>query len=319
VARVWQSERVTETRTPRRSLTRITRAAVTALLIVAATGCLKVDMDLTVEGETASGHMLIAIDRVVAQTFGMGPEDLLENAGEEDFSTLEGVSTLPFEDDDWIGAEYAFNRVSLDDLNALAGTDEEFPRIEYDAQADTYEFSMVMDMSDFAPDEVDENGAFPGLDPTALLEQMEVRISITFPGAVIEHNGQVTGTTVTWEPVIGERTEMRAVASASGGADDPAAGDDSGVDAGLPGSGRTGGGSTSTLIALVVALGVLVILVGGGVGLWLALRNRQPAAATVAATQPTVAQPTMEQPTVPPPPAAGPAEGGDQPGGPGQV
>jgi hypothetical protein len=161
-----------------------------------------------------------------------------------------------------------------------------------------------MDMSDFAPDDA-EDETFPGLDPTALLEKFEVRVAITFPGDVIEHNGQVSGTTVIWEPVVGDRTEMRAVAAASGGSGDPVGGDDdSGVDVGLPGTGGTGGGSTSTLVALVVALGVLVLLIGGGLGLWLALRSRQPAAAVAGAAA---------EPTVPP---AGESQPPDSPGQP---
>lgn len=316
-ARVWQSKRVTDTRTPRRHAIRFARVAVATFLIVAVTGCLRMEMDLTVEGETANGNMIIALDRVAAQTFGMGPEDLINDVGEDDVSTLQGVSTEPFEDDDWIGVEYIFNQVSLNDLNELAGTEEELPRIEFDAQAGTYEFSMVIDMSDFAPDELEgEDITFPGLDPSALLEQFEVRIAITFPGDVIEHNGQLSGTTVTWEPEIGDRTEMRAVASASGGgADDPVGGDDSGVDAGLPGTTSTAGGSTSTLIALVVALGVLILLVGGGLGLWLALRNRQPAAAAAAAPPADAQQPTAPQPPVDSAPADGGQPGGNQPSG----
>jgi hypothetical protein len=265
-------------------MARVSRIAIAMLLTAAVTGCLKVEMDLTIEGETVNGHVIGAIDQTAAQLFGMEPEDLFDQPEEEDFATLDGVTVVPYEDDDWIGVEYVFNQVSLAQLNELATGDEEFPRIIFDRQAGTYEFSLTMDFSDFAPGESEDDDVFPGLDPSALLESFDVMITVTFPGEVTEHNGQLSGTTVTWHPEIGERNEMRAVALASGSGDDPASGGD-GVEAGLPASG-SGGGSTSTLVALLVALAVLVVGVGGGLGLWLALRNRQPAVATASPQAP---------------------------------
>ena len=53
---------------------------------------------------------------------------------------------------------------------------------------------------------------------TEAFDTAELRIAITFPGEVLETNGQVEGTTVTWEPVFGERNVLSAVASASGDA-----------------------------------------------------------------------------------------------------
>ena len=293
VTGVWHSGLVNAIRTPQRRSARLTRAAAAIALAAATAGCLKVDMSLLVDGGTVNGTMIAAVDESAANLFGVDPEDMLE-PDEQDFSTLDGVTTAPYEDDDWVGVEYTFDRVDLDEFNRLGDADAEFPRIVHDPQAGTYEFTLTMDLTDFADtDDLPGSEDFP-LDMSALLEDVEVIVAITFPGEVTEHNGQLSGTTVTWEPTVGERNEMRALAL-----DTPP--DDSGAPGlGLPGSGSGSGGSVSTLTALLVALGVLV-LAAGGIGLWLALRRR-PGAATATAGQspaaPGLVSPTLQMPAV---------------------
>ena len=50
--------------------------------------------------------------------------------------------------------------------------------------------------------------------PQQFLENFEFRISITFPGPVSSASGDIDGNTVTWEPRVGQNTEIQAVASA---------------------------------------------------------------------------------------------------------
>jgi len=54
-----------------------------------------------------------------------------------------------------------------------------------------------------------------------LLEQFDMSISVTFPGAVIEHDGTLDGNTVTWTPAFGEITTLHAVGSAVDGGASP--------------------------------------------------------------------------------------------------
>lgn len=278
---------MTQTPTSRRNPRWALRAAIAVLLAVALTGCLKLDMELSIEADTVNGTMVVAVDRQMMQLFEMEPDDIFDDADEDEIATIDGVTTTPYEDDDWIGVEYTLNRVLLDDLNELAADDEESPQILYDEQDGTYEFSMTVDLSDFfGEDELDEDDdlGFPGLDPAALQEDFEVRVAVTFPGEVTDHNGQVAGTTVTWTPEPGERTEMRAVALATGSGAGDSAGDPAGDTAGggLPGAGTGSTGSSSALVALLVALGVLVLVAIGGITLWLTRRNLAPAAAVAA-------------------------------------
>jgi hypothetical protein len=289
------------------------RAAVAVVTMVAVTGCIKLDMDLSVEGDTVDGTIVMAIDRQTAQLFEMEPEEFFDDPGEDDFRVLDGVTVEPYEDDDWLGIVYLFHRVDLDDLNDLAGDDDELPRIVHDAASGTYEFRMTFDMTDMAGlDDVDEFGeeagddpGFPGLDPSALLDTFEVRVAVTFPGEVTDHNGELSGTTVTWQPEPGELVEMRATAHvAPAAADDPAAGPAGG---GVPEPAGSAGSSPSTLVSLLVALGVLVLVGTGLLVLWLTRRSSAaPAPSTVEPTtvEPTTGAPTAAPPTVPqsPPP-----------------
>jgi hypothetical protein len=263
----------------RRTLPGKVRVAVAALSMVAVTGCIKLDMDLSVEGDTVDGTVVVALDRQAAQVFELAPEEFFDDPGEDDFRVLDGVTVEPYEDDDWLGIVYLFHRVHLDDLNELAGDDEELPRIVHDAASGTYEFRMTFDMTDMAGLDVDEFGeeagddlGFPGLDPAALLDSFEVRVAVTFPGEVTDHNGELSGTTVTWRPEPGALIEMRATAQvAPAAADDPAAGPAGG---GVPEPAGSARGSPSTLVSLLVALGVLVLAGAGSLVLWL----RRPAA-----------------------------------------
>jgi hypothetical protein len=223
------------------------------VLVLALTGCFKVDMDLAVQGDTVSGTAIMAVDRQVVEMSGTDPQDLIGEAGSG--FDVEGVTSEPYDEGRWVGARYQFDRVNLDDFN-----DDENGglRIVHDVAAGTYEVIGVMDLSgDLGLDE-DTAGQVPGLDPEALFESMEVRIALTFPGSIISHNGRLDGTTVTWQPPPGEVTELRAVAN-------------------------DGSGSSGTTSVVVAAIAAAVLALGIGAAVW-AVRRRRRAGAAVAPT-----------------------------------
>jgi hypothetical protein len=273
---------VTQTPTPVRRRLRALHATIAGLLIVALAGCLKVDMDLSVDGDTVNGTVLAAIDRQMVELFGMDQNDLFDS-DDEDFATLDGVTATPYENDEWVGVEYVFDRVSLTDLNALAGDDAEMPRFLHDEQAGTHEFLLTFDLTDWSGDDADDLG-MPGLDPAALRDSFDVRVAVTFAGEVIEHNGELSGNTVTWAPAPGELTEMRAVAQASG----PDRGGP--VSDGLPGV-TSVAGSGMGLLAVLVGLGMLVLAGAGVLVWWLSRRGSAPAPAGAPAAAPVAAAP----------------------------
>lgn len=184
-------------------------AALAALGMVALSGCFKLEMALELsENDTVDGSIIIAVDRDQADLF--GGEDALREAlaGEAggalaDQPTTGTVDTKDYEDDEWIGTEYIFSDVALDEFTG----------------AETGELSITRDGDEFIVDGSLDLSQGADADPSAaaLLDSAEVTISITFPGGVESSNGVEDGNTVTWTPRAGEVTEINAVGSAVAG------------------------------------------------------------------------------------------------------
>lgn len=187
------------------------RAAGVAGLAVVLAGCMKIDLDYTVNtDDTVDGTMIMAISRDLAEMSGESDSLVEEMLGEDDIP--EGATAQRYEDDDFVGAEYTFDAIPLDELN-LDTSDTESLTIVH--EGDEFVVSGVMDLSDSGMDDLgDDAGAFG----QGFLDSLEIRIAITFPGEIIEANGEIDGTTVVWEPVAGERLDISARAADSGGA-----------------------------------------------------------------------------------------------------
>jgi hypothetical protein len=215
------------------------RSVVRLLALVAITlllaGCVKVNLDLEVSPDnTVSGTAILAVDQGLLELVGQSADQLFQ---EMDLSDLpEGAAVDPYEDDGFVGQQITFDDVALSEFSGgetLGGSGEE---LSITRVGDEFHVAGRLDMSS------SEFGA--GQVPEGLLDSFEFKISITFPGPVASATGEVDGNTVTWEPRIGQNTEIRAVASA------------------IP-----SGGSPSLLIVLVAAgalvLGAIVFLLVG--------------------------------------------------------
>ena len=264
--------------------------AVLALLVATLTGCLQVDADLAVEGDTVSGTLLTAIHKETAALLELDPAEVF--AGENDeLTSLEGVSAEPYDDGSWAGSRLTFDQVSIDDLNERSVGDPDGLRIHRDGPAGTYELSLVLDFSWMS--ELVEDGSAAeqqGVDVAQLLERFQVAVAVTFPDQVTEHNGQLSGTTVTWSPEPAERTELRAVALGYQGAGDPPNPDPSGspgatgdpsadpsdpAEPGEPAAAQEpDSGSGGPGWPLLVALGLLAVAAAAAAGWWFFLRPR---------------------------------------------
>jgi hypothetical protein len=187
-----------------RTLGRILGCAALVLLLA---GCFKVNMDVEVSPEnTVSGSAIIAVDESLLQLSGQSADQLFR---EMDLSDLPaGASSDRYEEDGFVGQEISFDDVPLDEFtgnNALSGSTagEELNIVR---QGNEFHVTGAFDMSgqEFTGTEI----------PQQFLDSFEFRISITFPGEVKSATGEVDGNTVTWQPKIGEDTQIEAVASA---------------------------------------------------------------------------------------------------------
>lgn len=266
-------------------MTTRTRAALRPLafgtIALLLAGCVKVDMDLEISPDnTVSGQAILAVDQSVVELSGQSADELFRDL---DLSDLpEGATVEPYEGDGFVGQQVNFDDVALSEFTGgetLGASGEE---LSITRVGDEFHVAGRLDMSgtEFSGGQV----------PQQLLDTMEFRIAITFPGPVESSTGSVDGNTVTWEPRIGQNTEIRAVASA------------------IP-----SGGSPWLLIALVAAAALVLAAV-----LFLLVGRKRPAPAEgpidgVAADidDGVVAGPVEETPAVPttapqpPPPPAG--------------
>lgn len=249
---------------------RLFAALVVVLTALVLTGCMKVDMDIEVHDDSmVSGEMTMAVSKEMktlmesfAQEFGEGADvdtDGMDGNFFESDDVPEGAKVEPFENDKFIGQTMTFEKIGLAEINESAtGDDAEEWTIRRDG--DTFVFTAE---GDFASEDAAEAEGDPmdlGLDK--LFADAELRIAVTFPGDVIESNGEIDGRTVVWTPEFGETLTMRAVAEAEGNSVLPDVLD--------PTSGE--GGGIGVLVAVVAGVVVLLLL---ALGLLLAVRRKR--------------------------------------------
>lgn len=182
-----------------RTLPRGLALAVVSALVL--TGCVRVEMNVTLaEDDTASGDFIFAVS-----------QELLEIAGEESIDDmLGGEETIP----GGVTERYESEDENGDGSPDFVGTQTTFsglPLEEFDAAGDG--LRIFRDGDDYvvsgAADDLTEQAGGEELPETA-----SATMSVTFPGAVSEHNGELDGNTVTWD-LLEHGGELQARGSAS--------------------------------------------------------------------------------------------------------
>lgn len=250
------------------------RIAALGALALLLSACLKLDMDLEVSSDnTVNGTVIFGVNKDLLELTGGSVEDFLGSEAPLP-SGAEGVTTEPFEDDEFAGQKFTFESVPLDEFNSTDSPEQ----LQITREGDVFRVSGSLDLS------AGLTGATgpTGFGAEEFLQGAELEITITFPGEVTQSNGEIDGNSVTWIPVVGERLDLQASASAI----------------------ETGGGSNLTLLLIIAAVIVVAAIV---IGVVVAQRRSRPAVAATgfgeAAPGPP---PTASEPGPPPPPPAGP-------------
>lgn len=261
-------------------------AALTTLVAASLAGCVKMDMQLDLQSDdTVDGSMVFAVSNALAEMTGQDPATIAEEMSADTLDMDEGTitSTQPYDDGEYVGSEITFEGETLESF--AGSTDGELSIVR---EGDEFVVSGTMDLSD----EALGTGEAGGDEMMAgLMEGFDVQISITFPGSVSEHNGELDGNTVTWTPKYGEATEISA-----------------------RGSAIEGGGGSGLPLPLLIGVGAAV-LVAAALIIFLVMRSRknaaaaQPAAAGYAPTgyAPPAAQGYAPAPMAAPAPPVAPA------------
>jgi hypothetical protein len=212
-------------------------AGATLLLL---TGCVKLDVDLTVgSDDKVSGTYVIGIDKSLLQFTGQDGDALYDEITRDfdptDVPAGATVSTEKYEDDTFVGARIKVENVPISEVNDVGAgaTDAGSNDFTVTHEGDVYKFHATIDTSSDQASSISV--------PDSVTSSAEIRIKMTFPGEVTETNGNKDGSSVTWQPQLGQPAELTATAKDSGG------------------GGSGGGGSNTWLIVLAIVLGLAVV------------------------------------------------------------
>lgn len=218
--------------------------------LLALTGCMRMHEDLTLHSDnTVSGSIIMAYDVAVLEMSGMSEEDVDELLAAEGLGDLAGagddsVSISDYRDGGYVGFKMEFTEMPLEDLASESG-------ISIIREGD--EFVVEADYSAIEADLATV--------PANMLASMDIRTTITFPGAVIEQRGgEVEGNTVTWVTNFKDLGEVYGRAHAIEGA-----------------------GAGAPLLLIGAGAGLLVLL---GIVIFLLVRGRKKQAGAYPAEPP---------------------------------
>ena len=229
---------------------RLLRCCLLVGVLLLTTGCLRYRADLRVDADdTVSGQLVVAFKLHLLNLPGAQTQIFDVPAAVRD-----RVSISDYQADGYLGNVITMDRLRLAEVATL------FNGVQHNGATVRLAMSragdrIVADGSAFFPDLTVLGGSNNGFD---------VRIAITFPGAVLTSNGQRNGQTVSWTAQPGQQMSMHAEALQP-----PAGGPVGGVV----------GSSTARLLTAgwlpLVAAAAVGALLAGLVALWWMRRSRR--------------------------------------------
>ena len=197
-----------------KSIKRKVAATIAALLATfLLTGCIKLDMDLTVNRDrTVSGTVIGAVsDYLAAMAEESG--DTSSNSLTSELDSLfdentPGVTVKEYKSGGFTGQQYILDHVAISELSGDSADADGF---KIKIEGNKVNVSGVLDLS--MDEETTSGLELFGADlAKGLFSSAQMRIAVRFPGKVISSSGEISadGKQVIWTPVIGERNELSA-------------------------------------------------------------------------------------------------------------
>lgn len=191
----------------RKLRTSLRTIAALALVAFSLTGCMKLDLDLTVgSDDTLDGTVVLALDKSVLKMGGKDPEQAFANAESGMSDELpEGSRTEVYDDGKYYGKKIIYDDLPLADFNSG----------KPGAPSLTHADGRFVFTADLGTGVADLGQQAELMRP--FLSGIRITFAVTFPGEVIEHDSRavVDGRTVRWDLQIGEDNKLRAVAADS--------------------------------------------------------------------------------------------------------
>ncbi|MEH0846031.1 DUF3153 domain-containing protein [Micromonospora sp. CPCC 205711] len=180
------------------------RVALCLALVALLTGCMQLNLGLTVNADdTIDGQLLLTAEKSLLSSRN-------KNVGAAFAELRENIPTLPageetlYQDDRYYGAQINYRRTPLKNF-----TSESVKLVRDD---DLYRFSLPLDPKKYGGKVAEQNPQNQQL----FMQTMSFEISVTFPGRVIGTNGTIRGRSVSWKvPAQRDKpTELWAAAEA---------------------------------------------------------------------------------------------------------
>lgn len=183
-------------------MTKLRRTILLALLPLLLAACeMRVWLDVNMDS-AESGEVTI--------TMGFDEEfrEMIDASGEagdifselETEASAEGFNVEPFTDGEIQGVTITKSFTSLEELNQVLNESPSVSPTGDESVVSGISFTDNGDTILFEGSVPDASGEFEGIDPSQALDliQFDARVSVTFPGDVSEHNGELSERTVTW-------------------------------------------------------------------------------------------------------------------------
>lgn len=174
-----------------------------ALLVLALAGCVRFQANLHISpDDTVSGDIVVAVivgDEDDSREQAQAAADDIESQLLAGLSGAEGVTRETYDQDGYLGYRFALSNTPLSAFSS-GGTQG---ALTIQRSGDEFEFSGALDFTPNDAESVEEDADTSG-----------ITVEVTFPGEVLETNGEVSGTTVRWETTYQAKLEMTATGSA---------------------------------------------------------------------------------------------------------
>ncbi|PWR13239.1 DUF3153 domain-containing protein, partial [Micromonospora acroterricola] len=180
------------------------RVAVCLLLLAVLSGCMQLNMGLTVNADdTVDGQLLLTAQKSLLTSRNKNVPVAFAELRQNIPALPSGEETV-YEDSQLFGTQISYRKAPL------ASFDSESVKLVRDG--DFYRFTLPLDPKKYGGKMAEQNPQ----QQQAFLKLMSFEISVTFPGRVIDTNGTLNGRSVSWKVDSNQDkpTELRAVAEA---------------------------------------------------------------------------------------------------------
>ncbi len=175
------------------------QAAVAAIgILLLTSGCMKVNLDLTVnKNDTVSGSMILAFSNdAINLASSMGSESSLNT---DSLITEEpGMTVTAYKDDNYQGSKITFDERPFDEFSTGTSADS----LKFTRNGNIISVTGAINMAGEDPSVIDQIRTNPIT--SGLFAKSDISVSITLPGKLTSSTGTINGNTVTFKGELGD-------------------------------------------------------------------------------------------------------------------